>query len=94
MILQFIHSTFRLAYCETQDFPLAVKIIRKAKAPTDFIDRFLPRELEIMYKIKHPNIIGLYQVLDLPAHVYIFMELAPAGDLLDYIKVGDYILYT
>lgn len=52
------------------------------------MDRFLPRELDIMYKIKHPNIIALHQVLHLKDHVYIFMELAPCGDLLDYIKVG------
>ena len=64
-----------------------MKVIKKEKAPADFMERFLPRELDIMYRIKHPHIIDLHQVLHLKDHVYIFMELAPCGDLLDYIKV-------
>ena len=78
----------RLAYRDGQHQPLAVKVIQKSRAPADFKERFLPRELDIMYKIKHPNIIAFYQVLDLTQRVYIFMELATYGDLLDYIKVS------
>ncbi|XP_067932932.1 testis-specific serine/threonine-protein kinase 1-like [Watersipora subatra] len=82
------YATVKLVYHERRHQPLAVKVIQKAKAPADFIDRFLPRELDIMCKIKHPHIIALYQVLDLTQRVYIFMELAACGDLLDYIKQG------
>lgn len=77
-----------MAYHKSHTTPLAVKLIHKEKAPADFMDRFLPRELDIMYRLKHPNIIALYQVIDLKHHVYIFMELAARGDLLDYIKVS------
>ncbi|KYN04471.1 Testis-specific serine/threonine-protein kinase 6 [Cyphomyrmex costatus] len=38
---------------------LACKIFDKEKAPDDFLDKFFPRELEILTKIENPHIIQL-----------------------------------
>lgn len=35
----------------------ACKIIKKKYAGNDFIEKFLPREIEIITAIKHPNIV-------------------------------------
>ena len=69
---------------------MAVKINDRKKAPKDFLDRFLPRELEIYQQIHHENIIKIYDILELGNKVFIFMEIAD-GDLLDYIKVTFYL---
>jgi len=64
----------------------ACKIICKKKAPKDFITKFLARELDIIKKLDHDNVIRLKSVFDFESRVFIFMEVADNGDLLSYIK--------
>ena len=42
---------------------VALKIISKKKAPMDFQQKFLPRELDVMKLLDHPHIVKLYDVL-------------------------------
>lgn len=65
---------------------IASKIIDRNKAPDDFLKKFLPRELDVYRKLSHPNIIEVYDIIEIGPRVYIFMELAEGGDLLDFIK--------
>lgn len=70
---------------------IAAKIIDKRKAPPDFVSKFLPRELDVYIQLDHPNIIKVYDIFEIQHRIYIFMELAEGGDLLDLIKVRIYI---
>ncbi|XP_022089018.1 testis-specific serine/threonine-protein kinase 1-like [Acanthaster planci] len=74
-------------FLEKERMKCAIKVINKRKAPKDFLQRFLPRELEILKTIKHPNIIRCYEIVEIGTKVYISMELAGHGDLLEYIKL-------
>lgn len=65
---------------------LACKCVAKDKAPRDFLDKFFPREIEVLRKISHPNIISIHSILQSGQTVFIFMRWAEKGDLLDYIK--------
>lgn len=65
---------------------IATKIIDRNKAPDDFLKKFLPRELDIYLKLDHPNIVKIYEIIEIMHRVYIFMELAEGGDLLDFIR--------
>ncbi|KAK5647657.1 hypothetical protein RI129_002549 [Pyrocoelia pectoralis] len=65
---------------------LACKIFDKEKAPTDFLEKFFPRELEILTKIENPHIIQVHSILQRGPRVFIFMRYADNGDLLDFIK--------
>lgn len=38
-----------------------------------------------MRMLKHPHIIGTYEVIESPTHIYIVMEYAPYGELFDRI---------
>jgi serine/threonine protein kinase len=60
----------------------AVKIIDKNKVE-DMGD--IEREVEIMGKITHPNIIKLYEVFDEPKKMNLIMELVSGGELFDRI---------
>lgn len=60
----------------------AVKIIPRHLAPREYVFHFLPRELAIIPKLQHPNIIRVYDILEIKRKVFVVMELATQGDLL------------
>lgn len=65
---------------------IACKIINRKKASHDFVTKFLPRELDIIRHIDHPNIVKFYDIIDINDCVYIFMEYCDRGDLLEHIR--------
>ncbi|PRP83082.1 hypothetical protein PROFUN_05676 [Planoprotostelium fungivorum] len=67
--------------------PVAIKMIQKKKMDQDSIER-TKREITIMGKLDHQNIIKLHDVIDSPKKLYIVMELIDGdGDLMKYISI-------
>ncbi|KAF5283741.1 hypothetical protein FQA39_LY17238 [Lamprigera yunnana] len=64
---------------------VACKIINKKRAEVEFIKHFLPREIRIVSKIRHPNIVSVSNIFEINNFIYIFMDYCIHGDLLDYI---------
>lgn len=52
-----LYFNFRKCIREIDNKEFAVKIIDRDKAPSDFVSKFLPRELDIIRILDHPNII-------------------------------------
>ncbi|UJR25368.1 hypothetical protein I4U23_006718 [Adineta vaga] len=73
---------------EIDNKEFAVKIIDRDKAPSDFVMKFLPRELDIIRTLDHPNIVKVAHILQTKSLTLIVMEYASNGDLLDYINVS------
>jgi serine kinase len=67
------------------EIKLACKIIDCRQISKKFSQKFLPREVEILGKINHPNIIRVHSILQKRDNYYIFMEYADQGDLLAFI---------
>ncbi|XP_054757907.2 testis-specific serine/threonine-protein kinase 1-like [Lytechinus pictus] len=65
----------------------AIKIINRKKAPKDFLEKFLPREIKILSKVQHRNIVKCFEIFDTGNKVYMVLELAGHGDMLEYIKL-------
>ncbi|KAG5272914.1 hypothetical protein AALO_G00170680 [Alosa alosa] len=66
---------------------VAVKIINKQRAPKDFLDNFLPRELDILACLNHRNIVKTYEIFETSSgKVYMVMELGVQGTLLEFIE--------
>lgn len=82
------YAVVKVAYSKKLKRQVAIKIILKKKAPEDYITKFLPREISVMKKIKHPNIIGLYEAIETNSRIFLVMDMADGGDLLDYIKTN------
>ncbi|KAF7992209.1 hypothetical protein HCN44_001534 [Aphidius gifuensis] len=75
-------------YCNdrSKKIQLACKIYDKEKAPFDYVEKFFPRELEILTKVENPFIIQVHSILQRGPRVFIFMRCAENGNLLDYVK--------
>ena len=60
----------------------AIKIIDKAKVE-DMED--ISREIEIMGKVDHPNVVKLFEIFDETKKMNLIMELVTGGELFDRI---------
>jgi len=68
----------------------AVKIIEKNKLSNDGIKRIY-FEAEIMQQLKHKNILKLQHITEDDINIYIIMEYAKHGDLLQYLHTRQMI---
>lgn len=80
------YAVVRKAYSKKKSKDVAIKIITKKKAPEDFLTKFLPREIRVLKKIRHVNVISLIEVIETNTRIYIITNIAENGDLLEYIR--------
>jgi serine kinase len=96
-----------MAHSERHNMNVAVKIVSKFSAPADYLKKFLPREIEVVKGLKHPNLIRFLQAIETThrfdkamrlarvdrfhSRVYIIMEYAENGSLLEIIRRDSYI---
>ena len=45
----------------------------------------ITRDIAILKKLKHPNLIQLYEIIETGKNIYLVMEFAPKGELFEYI---------
>lgn len=65
---------------------VAIKIVSKSRAPHDFLTKFLPREIDVVRGLDHNNIIRYYRCIETTRRVYIVMQYAGNGSLLEMIR--------
>ncbi|MEN2498579.1 MAG: Testis-specific serine/threonine-protein kinase 4 [Marteilia pararefringens] len=80
------YAVVKMAKNEKSKKLYAVKIISKPNAPQDFLNRFLPREIAVMKKIRSDRLIGVHKILDLETKAFLVIEFAHNGDLLRILK--------
>lgn len=64
---------------------VAVKILEKKRIQEQADVKRVNREIKILKKARHSNIIQLFEVLDTPNSIYLIMENADGGEMFDYI---------
>ncbi|XP_069898732.1 testis-specific serine/threonine-protein kinase 4 isoform X2 [Dipodomys merriami] len=80
------YGTVYEAYYTKQKVMVAIKIISKKKASHDYLNKFLPREIQVMKILRHKYLINFYQAIETTSRVYIILELAQGGDVLEWIQ--------
>jgi len=63
---------------------VAVKIVNKCELDDDNL-RKIAREIDIMRRLSHKNIIQLYQVMESDSFMYIITEFAASGEIFDWL---------
>eukprot|EP00755_Sulcionema_specki_P036743 Sspe_Gene.107560::Locus_85757_Transcript_1_1_Confidence_1.000_Length_1926::g.107560::m.107560 len=64
----------------------AVKVLDIRKHKSDDREEWLRREVAVLRKLKHDNIVKLYDVLSTGDKLYLVLEYVTGGDLLDHIS--------
>ena len=81
------YAEVNLFYSHQLKKNVAIKIINKQKAPRDYVKNFLPREIKILQKIKHPNIVNVYEILATSdGRVFIVLEYSSYCDVLKHVQ--------
>ncbi|TMW47930.1 hypothetical protein DOY81_006986 [Sarcophaga bullata] len=85
------YAKVKMGYSEEYGKRVAIKIISKIKAPAEYTQKFLPREIEAVKGLHHDNLITFYQSIETSHRVYLIMQLAENGTLLDYVREKKYL---
>jgi len=66
---------------------VACKVINKLrKNDSSYVDKFLPREMEVLGSVRHPNVVRTHQIYVSPSYVHVFMDYCENGDLLNHLQ--------
>ena len=64
---------------------VAVKILEKEKINDQKDVERITREIKILKKVRHPNVIQLYEIIETEKELFMIMEHANGGELFDFI---------
>ncbi|KAI6206302.1 hypothetical protein M3Y94_00893600 [Aphelenchoides besseyi] len=79
------YSKVVLGFSDRLNRSVAVKKI-DCRTRSEYIRRFMPRELNLVMHLNHPNILKVYNIIRTDAHVCMVQEYAANGDLLKVIQ--------
>ncbi|KAL9235637.1 hypothetical protein vseg_010380 [Gypsophila vaccaria] len=67
---------------------VAMKVVGKEKVIKAKMMEQMKREISVMKRVKHPNIVELYEVMATKSKIYLAMELVRGGELFTKISKG------
>ena len=82
------YAIVKAAYSRKHQKQVAIKIVTKKKAPDDYLTKFLPREIQVMKQLDHPNVVRMHEAIETSSRIYLILDLADNGDLLEYIRTN------
>ncbi|XP_037039863.1 testis-specific serine/threonine-protein kinase 3-like isoform X2 [Bradysia coprophila] len=79
------YSEVYLSTYKQSPHKLACKIVDVPKSSATYVNKFLPRELNILMSVKSPYIVHIHSIFRRNLKYFIFMRHAEKGDLMDWI---------
>jgi hypothetical protein len=65
---------------------VAIKVIDKVKLSDPNEQKRIQREIKVLKRLNHESVIRLFEVIDSEPKMWLVMEYAPGGSLLDYVR--------
>ena len=69
-----------------KDHEVAIKVIELARLANKKLEWNVKSEINILKRLRHPNIVELFEVKAVAECIFIVMEYCVLGDLSDYLK--------
>ncbi|KAL1225934.1 CBL-interacting serine/threonine-protein kinase 19 [Cardamine amara subsp. amara] len=85
------HGTFAKVYLArnvTSGESVAIKVIDKEKVFKSGLIAHIKREISILRRVPHPNIVQLYEVMATKSKIYFVMEYVKGGELFNKVAKG------
>uniref|UniRef100_A0A8C5P6L2 non-specific serine/threonine protein kinase n=1 Tax=Leptobrachium leishanense TaxID=445787 RepID=A0A8C5P6L2_9ANUR len=83
------YSKVKVAFSKKYGKRLDVKVLNKKQAAPEFVNKFLPRELAIVKTTNHPNVVRVFELIELTSGLqFIVMELCYTDLLQKVQKTG------
>lgn len=82
------YAIVKSAFSRKHQRQVAIKIVTKRKAPDDYLTKFLPREIQVMKHLDHPNVVHMHEAIETSSRIYLILDMADNGDLLEYIRTN------
>lgn len=85
------HGTFAKVYHARNvktDQSVAIKVIDKEKILKGGLIAHIKREISILRRVRHPNIVQLFEVMATKAKIYFVMEYVRGGELFNKVAKG------
>ena len=80
------YAVVRIATSRDNNQKYAIKIYDKNKLTDINRQRSVRREVVLLQKMNHPNIVKLIEAFETDSHVYLVMENVSGGSLHSYLK--------
>lgn len=83
------HGRRLAAAAGTEEEPVAIKVIKKEEAiKSERMMEQITREIAVMRRVRHPNVVELKEVMATKSKIFIVMEFAAGGELLSKVAPG------
>lgn len=81
-----MHASWSQLDATTFYLQVAIKIIETDKIKEDYVRKNLLREAQLMRRLRHPNIIRLYETMKTNNLYCLVTEVAEGGELLSHVR--------
>ncbi|XP_075707323.1 testis-specific serine/threonine-protein kinase 6 [Rhinoderma darwinii] len=80
------YSKVKMATSIKYNCKVAIKVMDKRKFPAEYTMKFLPRELDILRKVRHPNIITAFEFIEISNGLHFTVMELCLTDLLQLLQ--------
>lgn len=80
------YAVVRVAVCKEDNKKYAIKVYDKTLLTDPNRQKSVRREIKLLQKMNHPNIVKIYEAFETEDKVYLVMDYVTGGSLHSYLK--------